>query len=69
MPKSRALNRLAFLRRQAGLTQTQLANEMDMPPQWISKIECGKINICNISLCNGLKLSVALDVNVWELIR
>ena len=67
--QNRIFNRVAFLRRQAGLTQSQLAKEMGVPPQWISKIERGEIETCNISLLNGLKLSAALNVSPWELVR
>ena len=65
----RLFNRVAYLRRQAGLTQSQLANEINVPPQWISKIERGEIDTSNISLLNGLKLAAALNVSPWELVR
>ena len=62
-------NRVAFIRRQAGLTQTELANKVEMPPQWISKIERGAVNIRNISFINALKLADALKVDAHELMR
>ena len=69
MKENETLNRVAFLRKRLGLTQTELARKVEVPPQWISKVERNEVKICNISFVNGMRLAQALNINAWELLR
>jgi transcriptional regulator with XRE-family HTH domain len=52
------------LREKAGLTQKQLANNMDVEISQISRIETGKINP---SLCTIVKLANTLEIKPSKL--
>jgi transcriptional regulator with XRE-family HTH domain len=57
------------LRTNAGITQTELANALQMPQSFISKIETGerKINIIELNeLCKALGSNIVEFVTVLE---
>lgn len=56
------------LRAAAGLTQAQLAEAAGINVRQIQKIECGEINVLNITLGNAAKLAAALGVKVEDLL-
>ena len=52
----------------AGLRQVDLADEIGRPVSYIGKIETGQININNITLANGYKLSKRLNCKMEDLL-
>jgi putative transcriptional regulator len=59
----RVARRIAELRREAGLTQAQLAERLDVSVQYISKIEQGE----NLGLRALAEIARALETNVNSL--
>lgn len=59
------------LRKQAGMTQKELADKMGTNTRWIQKVEHGEISIMNISLMKAISLIKAfsevenLDNETW----
>lgn len=59
------------LRKQAGMTQKELADKMDTNTRWIQKVEHGEISVRNISLIKAVSLIKAfsevesLDNETW----
>lgn len=56
--------KIAETRRQGGLTQQDLATEVNTSVQWISRVENGEENL---TLATMVKLANALGVSVQEL--
>lgn len=56
--------KIAETRRQGGLTQQDLATEVNTAVQWISRVERGEENL---TLATMVKLANALGVSVQEL--
>lgn len=48
------------MRKQKGLTQKQLAEEVGANIRWVQKIEAGEIKLENITFLNAIKLIRAL---------
>lgn len=59
-------NRIAYIRRERGLTQAQLAELIDVDPRQISRIERGNIGISFgriLSICGALQVTPAQLMN------
>ncbi len=48
------------MRKQRGLTQKQLAEQIGVNPRWVQKLESGEIKLENITFINAIKLIRAL---------
>lgn len=48
------------MRKQRGLTQKQLAEQIGVNPRWVQKLESGEIKLENITFMNAIKLIRAL---------
>ena len=48
------------IRKQRGLTQKQLAEQIGVNPRWVQKLEAGEIKLENITFMNAIKLIRAL---------
>lgn len=48
------------MRKQRGLTQKQLAEQIGVNPRWVQKVESGEIKLENITFMNAIKLIRAL---------
>ena len=48
------------IRKQRGLTQKQLADQIGVSPRWVQKLEAGGIKLENITFINANKLIRAL---------
>lgn len=48
------------MRKQRGLTQKQLAEQIGVNPRWVQKVESGEIKLENITFMNTIKLIRAL---------
>ena len=48
------------IRKQRGLTQKQLADQIGVSPRWVQKLEAGEIKLENITFINAIKLIRAL---------
>lgn len=48
------------MRKNKGMTQKKLADEMGVNIRWIQKLEAGEIKIENITFLNAIKLITAL---------
>lgn len=48
------------LRKEKGLTQKQLAEQMGVSVRWVQKLEAGSIRLQNITFLHGVKLIQAL---------
>ena len=48
------------IRKQRGLTQKQLAEQIGVSPRWVQKLEAGEIKLENITFINAIKLIRAL---------
>ena len=48
------------IRKQRGLTQKQLAEQIGVNPRWVQKLEAGEIKLENITFINAIKLIRAL---------
>ena len=48
------------IRKQRGLTQKQLADQIGVNPRWVQKLEAGGIKLENITFINAIKLIRAL---------
>ena len=48
------------LRKQQGLTQKQLAEQIGVNIRWVQKVESGEIKLENITFMNAIKLISAL---------
>ncbi len=48
------------MRKQKGLTQKQLAEQIGVNPRWVQKVESGEIKLENITFMNAIKLIRAL---------
>ncbi len=59
-------NSVAFIRKQMGLTQEELAFKSDLSTNYVRKIEKGLVNP---SLKTIRKIAKALDINIGELIE
>ncbi|HEU5253494.1 MAG TPA: helix-turn-helix transcriptional regulator [Solirubrobacterales bacterium] len=58
---------IAEARRDAGLSQTQLAVRMEAASQEISRLECGRRSIPNLETL--LRVARALEIPVTDLLR
>ncbi|MDI6801786.1 MAG: helix-turn-helix transcriptional regulator [Thermodesulfovibrionales bacterium] len=56
--------RIQELRKKQKLSQEQIAEKIDISPNYLSRIECGKENP---TLDMLIKLSNALEVEMWEM--
>jgi transcriptional regulator with XRE-family HTH domain len=58
---------MAMARREAGLTQTQLATRMEAAGQEVSRLECGRRSVPNLETL--VRVARALDIPVADLVR
>lgn len=65
----RHISKLSWLRGNAGLTQTALADALGVTYRWVQKLEYGEARMENISLGKALALADALGVDVRELLE
>lgn len=62
------MNTLKDCRNRSGLSQNALADAISRPVSYIGKIECGMLNINNVTLENGYKIAKALNCRMEDLI-
>ena len=55
--------RLAELRRDAGLTQAELARRCDAHVMYISKLETGRADLSGIALIRAIQIADALGID------
>ena len=61
-------NRVAYLRKLAGITQTELASRTGFTKQWLSRLETGALSAANITLGKAVILARELGVEPQDLI-
>lgn len=61
-------SRIRELRIEKGLTQQALAERVGCHTRQIQKFESGECDLANMSIAMALKISAALDVNIYALI-
>ena len=54
------MQQIKELRKQQGLTQKQLAEQIGVNIRWVQKVESGEIKLENITFMNAIKLISAL---------
>ena len=62
------MNKLASLRRSAGLTQQALADKSGVNIRQIQKIEGGETSVARVPLRNAVAIADALNVDVKKLL-
>jgi DNA-binding XRE family transcriptional regulator len=67
--KNNPINRLAYLRSVAGLTQQKLAKKAGIHIGQVQKIEYGQRKIANVSFRIGMALADALNIDPHELLE
>lgn len=60
--------KVAYYRRQAGLSQTELARRTGLRQSWISDLERGHYDVRNMTLRNAARLAAALHVHAEDLL-
>jgi transcriptional regulator with XRE-family HTH domain len=64
-----AMNTLAYYRKRAGLTQTELAAKTGIPQPNIARLESGDRSISNLTLETAVRIAKALEINAEDLLR
>ena len=62
------MNTLKDRRQRTGMSQNDLARTVNRPVSYIGKIECGMLDINNVTMANGYKLSRALNCRMEDLV-
>ncbi len=65
--RKRVGRNIAMARREAGLSQTQLAIRMEAAGQEVSRLECGRRSSPNLETL--LRVSRALEIPIADLLR
>ena len=60
--------KVAYYRRQAGLSQTELARRTGLRQSWISDLERGHYDVQNMTLRNAVRLAMVLHVHAEDLL-